>query len=156
MNTILAKAFRKNRREFFLVFFITAVQQVGFVLGHSNRLESADKMYEAQSYYYAAEAYEDVLARKVDSTVVAQRLSISYDKIGRTPKAIEWYRYRGIDNLEPEELVRLALLEREVGDYDASHELLNRYEQRFGSTNLTRSLLGATDQIPEFQEGMGI
>lgn len=156
MNTILAKAFRKNRREFFLVFLITAVQQVGFVFGQSNRLEYADKMYEAQSYYYAAEAYEDVLARKVDSTVVAQRLSISYDKIGRTPKAIEWYRYRGIDNLEREELVRLALLEREVGDYDASHELLNRYEQRFGSTNLTRSLLGAADQIPEFQEGMGI
>lgn len=156
MNTILAKTFHKNRREFFLVFLVTAVQQVGFVFGQSNRLEYADRMYEAQSYYDAVEAYEDVLERKVDSTVVAQRLSMSYDKIGRTPKAIEWYRYRGIDNLVSEELVRLALLEREVGDYDASHELLNRYEQRFGSTNLTRSLLGAIDQLPEFQKGMGI
>lgn len=110
--------------------------------GQSGRLKYADKMYESQSYYYAAEAYEDVVARKTDSMVVADRIASSYDKMKNVSKAVRWYKY--IDSkgeLKQNQLLRMALLERGLENYREYDNLIARYKDEFGSDGIAADLL---------------
>lgn len=109
------------------------------LIGHSqsSRLKYADRMYDNKSYYYASEAYEDVLARKTDSATVAVRMADSYDKIGNYKKATEWYRFlerKGL--LTQEQHLRLALIVRGLEDYNESDRLLASFEQKYGENKI--------------------
>lgn len=127
-----------------------------FNLSQSGRLKYADKQYEQKSYYYASEAYEDVIDRKTDSSVVAFRIADSYDKIGNTKKAAEWYRFiqrKGL--LTREQHLRLALLERQLENYDGSSQLLASYEQKYGEQDVVKSILGTDTSIDVLKESKG-
>lgn len=120
------------------------------LVGHSqsSRLKYADRMYETKSYYYASEAYEDVIARKVDSVTVATKIADSYDKIGNTKKATDWYRFlnrKGL--LTQEQHLRLAMIVRGLEDYNESDQLLASYEQKYGETGLAKDVKGSVDVL---------
>lgn len=105
-------------------------------------------MYETKSYYYASEAYEDVIARKVDSATVATKIADCYDKIGNTKKATDWYRFlnrKGL--LTKEQHLRLALLERGLEDYNESDQLLASYEKKYGEVGLSKDTKGSLDAL---------
>lgn len=117
------------------------------------RLKYADRMYESKSYYYASEGYEDVIDRKTDSLTVASRIAESYDKTGNTVKAVEWYRFlNDKGQLTKEELLRWALLERELENYRESEQLLVDYQQKYGPAGITNDLLSNTSSIDGLKE----
>lgn len=127
--------------------------------GQSARLKYADKMYEAKSYYDASEAYEDVIERKVDSTTVAVRIADSYDKIGNSRKAVEWFRFlKRKDLLTQEQFLRLAFLEREVENYGESDELFSTYIANYGDSDIPYDLLQnkSIDEIKENKAGFRV
>jgi outer membrane protein OmpA-like peptidoglycan-associated protein len=111
----------------------------------SARLKYADKMYDAKSYAYASEAYEDVISRKKsDSSIVASRLADSYDKIDNKQKAVEWYNYLKRNNkITREQFLRLALLERGLQNYSSSDQLLAEYKKKYGDKGLPKDLFNS-------------
>lgn len=126
-------------------------------IAQNGRLKYANKLFETNSYYYAAEAYEDVIARKIDSAQVAQRLAISYDKIGNVSKAVEWYEVHNRSAmLTAEEQMRLGLLKRQLGEYDASEQLMASYASNFGPTDVTNEVLAARTYLDDLKTGKGI
>ena len=122
--------------------FILSILLGSATLSHAQkaRLKYADKMFESQSYYFASEGYEDVLERRTDSLTVANRIAESYDKIGSTEKAVEWYRFIQRNNqLNKDQLLRLALLERELENYGTSETLLANYSNQYGAIDVTKT-----------------
>lgn len=114
------------------------------LLGFSQqaRLEYANEMFENLAYFYAAEGYEDVLDRNIDSSIIADKLARSYDEIGNNAKALEWYQYIYRNSeLSKEEFSRLALLEREFGNYDASESYMKEFVSKYGETDFSKSVL---------------
>lgn len=108
------------------------------------RLNYADRMYDSKSYYYASEGYEDVLDRKTDSLTVAVKIADSYDKIGNTQKAVEWYTFlKTKGQLSKEQHLRLALLERELENYAGSEQLLASYQQQYGTDAVSKDILSS-------------
>lgn len=132
---------------FFLAF--TSHSQTG-------RLKYAEKMYDQKAYYFASEAYEDVLARKTDSSTVAIKIADSYDKLGNVQKAASWYRYlKRKDKIEKEGLLRLALLEHQLGNYDQSKTLLSSYSSKYGESEVVENILNADVSIDELNKDKG-
>lgn len=122
----------------------------------SGRLKYANKLYESMSYYYAAEAYEDCLARKTDSSTVASNIATSYDKIGNTQKAIEWYSFLERNNtLSKEQHLRLGLLERQVGRYQESEMLMASYEQKYGIQDVSSEVLKSSQTLEKLKQDNG-
>jgi outer membrane protein OmpA-like peptidoglycan-associated protein len=122
--------------------FIITLMMV-MVAGVSNaqmrRLAQANKLYNKMAYYYAAEAYEDVLARGIDSTLIAGNIADCYDRIENNEKAVVWYEHierRSV--LNSRQLLRYAMVLKQVKKYDLSLQKFQEYEQRFGATELTR------------------
>jgi outer membrane protein OmpA-like peptidoglycan-associated protein len=102
------------------------------------RLAQANKLYNKMAYFYAAEAYEDVLARGVDSTQIAGNIADCYDKIENNDKAAAWYEHierRSV--LNSRQLLRYAMVLRQVRKYDLSLQKFLEYESRYGATELT-------------------
>lgn len=131
-------------------FIATSLSLTGYA--QQSRLKYADKMYANEGYYYASEAYEDVLARKTDSATVAVKLADSYDKLGDINKAAAWYRYlKRNNNLNKEQLLRLALLERQLSNYDESKKLMDTYVQKYGQNDVASSIVSASTSIAELQ-----
>src|SRR5690606_28824872 len=121
---------------------IASIVIPGTLVAQEGRLKYANKLFESKSYYYAAEAYEDVIARNTDSSVVANRLAESYDKTGNIEKAIEWYQVtERTDRLTEQQQLRLGLLQRQVGNYDSSEQILARYEAQYGENDVAREIL---------------
>ncbi|MCO5258525.1 MAG: OmpA family protein [Crocinitomicaceae bacterium] len=126
-----------------IIFCITTITNA-----QNSRLKYADKMYDANAYYYASEAYEDALARKTDSSVVASKIADSYDKIGNRKKAAEWYSFlnkKGL--LSKEQQLRYALLERGLENYNHSNELLANYEQKYGNNDFSKNYNFSIDEL---------
>lgn len=122
----------------FFVFFLSVMS--GFAFGQSGRLREANKLYYKMAYYHAAIAYEDVLERGVDSTYIARNLADCYDKIENNAKAALWYDHierRSV--LNQFQLIRYAMVLRQLRRYDASLEKLKQYESVFGATEFTQT-----------------
>jgi len=103
------------------------------------RLREANKLYNKMAYYFAAEAYEDVLSRGVDSLQIAPNIADCYDKIENNEKAVAWYELierRAV--LNSRQLLRYAMVLRQVRNYDLSLQKFMEYEARYGSNELTR------------------
>ncbi len=104
------------------------------------RLREANKLYNKMAYYFAAEAYEDVLARGVDSTQIAPNIADCYDKIENNEKAVAWYEHierRSV--LNSRQLLRYAMVLRQVRNYELSLQKFTEYEVRYGANDITRT-----------------
>jgi outer membrane protein OmpA-like peptidoglycan-associated protein len=122
----------------------------------SGRLKYANKLYESMSYFYAAEAYEDCIARKTDSSTVAANIATSYDKVGNTQKAIEWYNFLNRNTvLSKEQHLRLGLLERQVGRYQESEMLMASYEQKYGIQDVSSEVLKSSQALEKLKQDNG-
>lgn len=122
------------------LFILFSFIMCGLVFGQSGRLKEANKLYNKMAYYHAAIAYEDVLERGVDSTYIARNIADCYDKIENNAKAASWYDH--IDRraiLNQHQLLRYAMVLRQIKRYDASLEKLKEYESLFGATELTQT-----------------
>jgi outer membrane protein OmpA-like peptidoglycan-associated protein len=123
------------------------------------RLAYAESMYDNKSFYYASEGFEDVLERGVDSLRVAHSIADSYFRIAKNEKAVAWYRYLEMNNkLEQNELLRLALLEHQLGNASASQKYFENYEMQYGSNDITANFLSpyryslvSNDQVMEIE-----
>lgn len=117
--------------------------------GQESRLKYTNKLYERLAYYEAIQGYEEVIARKTDSSQVAVRLADCYDKTGNVEKAVEWYDYvRQTGSLSADQQIRLALLKRQLSAYDESVNILSSYEQQFGENDISAGILSYGDITP--------
>ncbi len=120
------------------------------------RLNYANKMYQQKAYYYASEGYEDVLERKTDSSDVAVNIADSYDKLGNTEKAVNWYAYlKRKGKIDKNQLLRLALLERQLGNYDDSKDLLTHYASKYEENEIVKNILNADVTLKELRRDKG-
>lgn len=132
-----------NKQIYFQQFLIASSFCIALhSFAQNGRLKYADKMYDNKGYYYASQGYEDVLERKVDSSVVSLKLADSYDKIGEAQKARDWYNYMyAKGTINKEQLERLALLERQLGNFDKSNQLFQQYEEKYGANDVSKAAL---------------
>lgn len=117
------------------------------------RLKYADKMYESMNYYHAANGYEDVLERGVDSAQIGERMAMSYDYSGNTDKAVEWYNYmEKHGGLSKEGELRSALLRRKQEDYEGSISRLKMYEQKYGPADVTSEMISRQSEMHKLKQ----
>lgn len=137
----------------FLVLFIFSST---FLLGQNQRMSYADKQFNSLHYYFATEAYEDVLERTGDSLSLVPNIAIGYDKIGNAEKAVAWYdfMYRN-DVLDSLGLLRLGLMQRRLNNYDESLRLLKEHVDKYGSNDITEGILENADLLSDLQLGDG-
>jgi|GEM_PF-125128 len=110
--------------------------------GQQNRLNEANAFYNKMAYFYAAQAYEDVLERSKDSSLVAVKIADCYDKIEDNEKAVIWYNYLSSNTqLTQKQLLRSAVVRRQVGDYAGSIGQLSQYETKYGRNDVTKQLI---------------
>lgn len=125
-----------------LILLLLVIVVIGFSnlgLAQMRRLSEANKLYNKMAYYFAAEAYEDVLDRGVDSTHIAPNIADCYDKIENNEKAAAWYEHIERKSvLNSRQLLRYAMVLRQVRNYDLSLQKFIEYETRYGATELTR------------------
>ena len=123
-----------------------------FSFSQNARFKEANKLYANQSYFFAAEAFEDVLERTKDSSAVAAQLADCYDKIERNDKAVFWYDFiEKRSGLTKYQLMRSANVRRQTGNYDGSLEQFKQYEQLYGATDVTRKCIENHYLIPSFE-----
>jgi outer membrane protein OmpA-like peptidoglycan-associated protein len=126
------------------------------IYSQSGRLKEANKLYNKMAYYHAAVAYEDVLARGVDSTYIARNIADCYDKIENNTKAVAWYEH--IDRrfiLNQHQLLRYAMVLRQLKSYERSLEKFKEYESLYGATDLTRKKIAEHYLLEFFSEDAG-
>lgn len=130
---------------------------LGFqVLGQQARLNEANALYNKMAYYYAAEAYEDVLQRSKDSSLVGVKLADCYDKIEDNEKAVIWYNYLSRNTeLTQKQLLRSAVVRRQVGDYAGSLGQLTKYESKYGQNDVTKKMILEHDNLEHLQTDDG-
>lgn len=99
----------------------------------NKRLKYANKQYENMSYYYAYEAYEDVLERGIDSSVVAKNIADSYKNTNNIQKANDWYSFLYRNNeLSQKEIIDYAQVKMKLGDYTRSEKVVKEYQKKYG------------------------
>jgi tetratricopeptide (TPR) repeat protein len=103
-----------------LTIFLSMLMPI-IALGQSSRLNYADKQYEQLAYYYAIEAYLDVLERGTDSSEISSKIADCYFQLNEVQNAVTWYDYiNRKQTLNKEQHIRLAMLKRQLADYDGS------------------------------------
>lgn len=133
-----------------LVFLALSVSLLG--TSQTTRLKEANNLYARLAYFLAAEAYEDVLDATKDSTLVSTKIADCYDRIENNEKAVLWYNFiQRTSVLNQHQLLRSAIVRRQVGDYDGSLKQLREYEQRFGSTDVTKKMILEHDRLEAFR-----
>lgn len=122
---------------------------LGFHLfSQQNRLRYAEKLYAGGVYADAAEAYEDVLERGVDSAKVSGQITHAYDESGNADKALEWYAYRKRSNtLTQADFMRYSLLLGTKGKYREAREVLEASLTQYGDNALVVYRLGELDKF---------
>lgn len=122
-----------------------------FALGQQKRFELAEKLYERGAYADAAEVYEDVLARGMDSVIVSEHISESYDEAGNPEKAVAWYafRYSGV-KLDQDGCIRYTLLLCTMERYEEAAQIVSYAETHFGENDKTRQL---KKELERFRSG---
>lgn len=109
--------------------------------GQGSRLKFANRQFDSKAFYFAAEAYEDVLERGVDSLIIAKNIAESYKNIDNLTKADKWFDFLNANNkLTQEEMISAILIKRSLGDYKNAALLMKQYETNFGSNELINSL----------------
>lgn len=119
----------------------------------TGRLKYADKLFENNSYFDASEAYEDVLERSKDSSIVASKIAVCYDKIGNEKRALDWHRFLSKSGkIDQQQQLRLGLLEREFGNYSISEKVMKEYSLKYGSIDVAESIVSSTELVSELQK----
>jgi outer membrane protein OmpA-like peptidoglycan-associated protein/tetratricopeptide (TPR) repeat protein len=118
------------------------------IYAQETRLRYAEKLYSGGVYADAAEAYEDVLERGVDSNRVAEQITDSYDQSGNPDKALEWYGYKKRNaTITKTEYMRYSILLGTKGNYDDARKVLEESIARFGPDSLTDYRLKELDKF---------
>lgn len=108
------------------------------LFSQQNRLRYAEKLYAGGVYADAAEAYEDVLERGVDSAKVSGQITRSYDESGNQEKALEWYAYRKRNKtMSRTDFMRYSLLLGTKGHYTEAKRVLEESLSLYGRDSLT-------------------
>ncbi|MDX1446883.1 OmpA family protein [Lishizhenia sp.] len=98
------------------------------VVGQEGRLKYANELLENKSYFYAAQAYEDVLERGIDSMSIASNIALAYDKTGDFMNALNWYEYIYTQGKCTDyQILRYVLLEKRAKNYTKAYETLTTY-----------------------------
>lgn len=120
-----------------LLFCCVFVGTVGY--GQDFRMKQANKLYSKMAYYYAAEAFEDVLSRGTDSMIVAAKLADCYDKMEVNNRAALWYQFlEDKATLSKSQLFRYALVLGQLKDYALAYDKFVEYEDKFGPNDVSR------------------
>jgi outer membrane protein OmpA-like peptidoglycan-associated protein len=124
------------------------------LLAQQNRLKYAEKLYSGGVYADAAEAYEDVLERGVDSVKISDHITESYDQSGNQDKALEWYAYRKRTNtLTKADCMRYSLLLGTKGKYREAQTILEEALTKYGNDALVVYRLGELDKFVKSVKG---
>jgi outer membrane protein OmpA-like peptidoglycan-associated protein len=111
------------------------------LMAQQKRYKLAEKLYTQGSYADAAQVYEDVLARGMDSVLISAHISESYDKSNNAPKAVEWYTFRyGKAQLDKEGCIRYSMLLCNNEDYQKAQQVLAFTTFKFGEDSRTTVL----------------
>lgn len=122
----------------------------------SARLKEANTLYARLSYFQASEAFEDVLDATKDSSLVSVKLADCYDRIENNEKAVIWYNYISRNSqLNQNQLLRSAVVRRQVGDYAGSLKQLKEYEAKYGSSDVTQKMILEHDLLEKMSVDNG-
>src|SRR5690554_6148885 len=136
-----------------ILIFVLPILTSSLLTGQELRKSFADKQFKLLKYYYAAEAYEDVLERSEDSLSLIPNITISYDKIGNVEKAVAWYKFmHREDHIDSIGLLRLGLLHRKLRNYDLSLAILIEHSNKYGRTDITEELITRHEEISKLKE----
>lgn len=126
--------------KLFSFFLLLLISQES--ISQKAKIKKADKLYNKQYYYDAANSYENALFKKRDSVIIAAKIADSYNKIGYSEKALEWYRYIQKKNtLTETQYLRLMLLERQFENYLNSEILINNFNKTFDTNDIINNYL---------------
>lgn len=126
------------------VFLLLGLQ----LFSQQGRLRYAEKLYAGGVYADAAEAYEDVLERGVDSAKVSGQITRSYDESGNPDKALEWYAYKKRNKtMNKMDFMRYSLLLGTKGSYSEAKRVLEESMNLFGPDSLTVYRLHELDKF---------
>ena len=138
----------------FIILAITCLP--GLVWSQSGRMKLANQHLENRAYYYAAEAFEDVVERSGDSLEIAARIARSYYELGRLDKAKQWYAYlQEKEGLSKDEMLNLIATYRQLGEEEKALSLIKRFQIQYGNHFLNdqlvkeQELLATLATIPE-------
>lgn len=107
------------------------------VIAQHKRYKYAENLYANGVYADAAQAYEDVLERGMDSLTVADHISESYDNSGGYEKALSWYTYQNVHQiLDKKESLRYSILLATVKSYDMAEAVLENALNRYGNDTI--------------------
>lgn len=116
---MMMKSMKFSFAKYVLLFTCLLSSVAGY--GQDFRMKQANKLYNKMAYYYAAEAYEDVLSRGTDSMTVASKLAECYDKMEMNSRASIWYRYiEDKGSLTRHQLFRYAMVLTQLKEYELS------------------------------------
>lgn len=127
-----------------------------FIFGQNSRLNYANKQYEQLAYYYAIEAYLDVLERGTDSSEISSKIADCYFQLNQVENAVTWYDYiNRKQELNKEQHIRLAMLKRQLANYDESLDLFISFQQKYGENDITKSMISEGEALIELLKNNG-
>lgn len=101
----------------------------------------ADSYFNNLAYQKAIPFYLELYSANKDDVEVIRKTAICYNKVGNTPKALEWYRalyLKGGATLDDKYEYFLVLRKSKM--YDESKDILKEYTEAGGSTEFTEFL----------------
>lgn len=118
------------------------------LVAQQKRYKLAEKLYTQGAYADAAQVYEDVLARGMDSVMISAHISESYDKSNNSVKAVEWYTFRySKAQLDKEGCIRYSMLLCNNEQYEKAQQVLAFTAFKFGEDSRTTLL---TNELERF------
>lgn len=127
---------------------LTAICLPSLIWSQSGRMKLANEYLENQAFFYAAEAFEDVVSRSGDSLEIASRIAKSYFELGRLDKAVEWYEFlKEKEGLTQEESLNLIETYRQLDETDKAFSLIKRFQIQYGGHYLNDSLVKEKERL---------
>lgn len=132
-----------------------------FILGFSMNAEAktikekiADSYFEDLAYTRAIPFYLELFKEDKNNLNIIRRTAISYNKIGNTPKALEWYRALYLKKgATLDDKYEYFLVLRKSGLYDESKDILKEYKNGGGQpTEFTKYLDKHPNYIQELKD----
>lgn len=74
-----------------ILLILVACSMSLFIYGQTGKLKKANQYFNALSYSYAAELYEELIGSEIDSPELKSKLAYSYLKMNQTKEALKYY-----------------------------------------------------------------
>lgn len=135
----------------FIILAITCFPAL--VWSQSGRVKLANQHLENRAYFYAAEAYEDVVERSGDSLAVAASIARAYYELGSLKNAAVWYEFlKENEGLTKEQLLNLIAAYRQLGHEEKAVSMIKRYQVQYGNHFLNDELLKEQELLASLKE----